>query len=177
MAPTWLRFQAPTLKAGEPRVLLLNLRDESAAGANLTLLSICVSCIVLCKKTMQVLVAKPVMLRPLPFRRLARLPFGPYLGLQARGLGLALGPLPLQSLPVRGLFRAQLLHNFVAHALELRLGLSTKSLDARDHGLELPDGLAQNTHVLPRRIPGFVRGSFLLEPLDRRRRRLSWVTG
>ena len=29
-------FQQPTLKPGEPRVLLLNLRDESAAGANLT---------------------------------------------------------------------------------------------------------------------------------------------
>ena len=29
-------FQQLELKAGEPRVLLLNLRDESAAGANLT---------------------------------------------------------------------------------------------------------------------------------------------
>lgn len=29
-------FQQVELKAGEPRVLLLNLRDESAAGANLT---------------------------------------------------------------------------------------------------------------------------------------------
>ena len=29
-------FQEPTLKHGQPRVLLLNLRDESAAGANLT---------------------------------------------------------------------------------------------------------------------------------------------
>ena len=30
------RFQQPDLKSNEPRVLLLNLRDESAAGANLT---------------------------------------------------------------------------------------------------------------------------------------------
>ena len=29
-------FQQPVLKANEPRVLILNLRDESAAGANLT---------------------------------------------------------------------------------------------------------------------------------------------
>ena len=29
-------FQEPSLKSGQPRVLILNLRDESAAGANLT---------------------------------------------------------------------------------------------------------------------------------------------
>ena len=29
-------FQQPELRSNEPRVLLLNLRDESAAGANLT---------------------------------------------------------------------------------------------------------------------------------------------
>ena len=62
--------------------------------------------------------------RRLPVRRLARLPFGPYLGLEARGLGLAFRPLALQSLPVRLSLGAQLLRNFISHALELGLGLS-----------------------------------------------------
>jgi SNF2 family DNA or RNA helicase len=35
-------FQQPELAPGQPRVLLLNLRDESAAGANLTAASHCV---------------------------------------------------------------------------------------------------------------------------------------